>query len=56
MFYLRLEFSIDFIYQGVSFCMHKDTFFKCEITTIIVQSFDNSMCTCDQGKAILGGI
>ena len=24
--YLRLEFNIDFIHQGVSFCMHKDTF------------------------------
>ena len=36
--------------------MHKDTFFKCEITTIIVQTFGNSMCKCDQGKAILIGI
>ena len=26
LFYLRLEFNIDFIYQGVSFCMLKDTF------------------------------
>ena len=56
MSYLRLEFSIDFIHQGVSFRMHKDTFFKCEITTIIVQTFGNSMCKCDQGKAILIGI
>ena len=24
--YLRLEFNIDLIHQGVSFCMHKDTF------------------------------
>ena len=30
--YLRLEFNIDFIHQGVSFCMHKDSLFKFEFT------------------------
>ena len=24
--YLKLEFNIDFIYQGVFFCIHRDTF------------------------------
>ena len=38
--YLRLEFNIDFIKQGVSFCMLKD----------------NSKCKCDQGKAISDGM
>ena len=37
--YISLEFNIDLIYQGVSLCMLRDTFFKCEITTIIVGNF-----------------
>ena len=40
MSYVRLEFNIDFIYQGVSSCMLNDIFFKCEIATIIVGNFE----------------
>ena len=36
---LRFEFNIDFLHQGVSFRFPKGTFFKCEITTIIVGNF-----------------
>ena len=40
MSYVRLEFNIDFINQGVSCCMLNDTFFKCEIITIMVGNFE----------------
>ena len=40
MSYVRLEFNIDFINQGVSCCMLNDTFFKCEIITIMVGTFE----------------
>ena len=50
---LILEFNNDFIHHGTSFCLHKNTFFKCKITTITVGNVDNSQCKCDQGKAIL---
>ena len=36
---LRLEFNIGLIHQGVSFCMHKDTIFKCEIKATMVKNF-----------------
>ena len=45
MSYIKLEFNIDFIHQGVSCCMLNDRKF-----------WDNSKCKCDQGKAILDGI
>ena len=38
--HLRFELNIDFIHQGVFLRMHKDTFFKCEIATIIVGNFE----------------
>ena len=38
--YLKLEFNIDFIHQGVSFCILKDTFLNVKITTIIVGNFE----------------
>ena len=34
--YIRLEFNINFILRGMSFCMRKDTFLKCEIVTSMV--------------------
>ena len=38
--YLRLEFNIDFLHHGMSFCMHKNTFLKCDITATIVRNFE----------------
>ena len=53
--YLRLEFNIGLIHQGMSFCMHKH-FFKCEfkqahffiskITTVIVGNFETILRVC----------
>ena len=40
MSYLRLEFNIDFINLGVSFCILKDTFLNVKITTIILGNFE----------------
>ena len=52
---VRLEFNIDFIHRGVSCCMLNYTFFKCEITTIIVGNFE-TILNVNLTKAILDGI
>ena len=56
MSYVRLEFSIDCIHQGVSCCILNDTFWMWNHSNYSGRFSDNSKCKCDQGDAILDGI
>ena len=55
MSYVKLEFNIDFIHQGVSCCMLNYTFMNLK-SQHSRKFLDNSECKCDQEKAILDGI
>ena len=56
MSYVKLEFNIDFIHQGVSCRMLNDNFLNVKSQNYSRKFWDNSKCKCDQGKSILDGI